>query len=209
MLAGLGRTFEITRTAIKPHAACRHSQAAIDATIGLATAHDLSPADVERIGVRIFKGALASVAEPAERKRRPQSLADAQFNIFFAVAGALTWRGIEIGHYRPENYRAPDMLALIDRIACVSDPALDGLFPRLWPAEVELLLRDGRRVGARIDHPLGDPENPLSDQLLRAKFDGLAASLLPLEKRQALLAAVDVFADRPVRSFTRLLSSDP
>jgi 2-methylcitrate dehydratase PrpD len=206
VLDGLGQDFQILRTAIKPHAACRHSQAAIDAIIGLAAAQDFGPDDVEHVTVRTFKAALTSVAEPVERKRRPKSMIDAQFNIFFAAAAAITWRGIDVGKYTPETYALPALLALMDRVDCVSDPELDGLFPRLWSAKVEIVLRDGQRLQARVDHPLGDPEQPLSWEALVAKFDGLAADLLPSERRQAIIAAAESLPARSIAEFTRLLS---
>jgi len=206
VLAGLGADFQILRTAIKPHAACRHSQAAIDAIIALATEHDLTPEMVARIKVRIFKAALTSVAEPPERKRRPQSMVDAQFNIFFASAGALMWRGVDVSSYTPQTYASPALLALMDKVECVSDPELDRLFPKVWPAKVEIALNDGRQLERRVDHPLGDPENPLGWDALVAKFDSLAAKLLPGERRREIVAAAERFAERPVVEFTRLLS---
>ena len=206
VLQGLGSDYQILRTAVKPHAACRHSQAAIDAVIMLAKQHDLQPSQVEKINVRIFRNALTSVVEPVERKRRPQSMIDAQFNIFFAVAAAITWRGVSVTHYNPEILSSPELLALMDRIDCVADPELDGLFPAIWPAKVDILLRDGRKFETRVDYPLGDPENPISWELLVAKFDSLAAELLSAERRLAIVAAMENFANNPVTDFTRLLS---
>jgi 2-methylcitrate dehydratase PrpD len=51
-----------------------------------------------------------------------------------------------------------------------------------------------QRLQARVDHSLGDPENPLSWDALTTQFDGLAAGLL---------------AAQPVSSFTQLLGVAP
>lgn len=208
VLEGLGEDFQILRTAIKPHAACRHSQGAIDAILALTKEHGLTPEMVERITVRIFKAALTSVAEPAERKRRPQSMADAQFNVFFASAGALMWGGVDVERYTPETYASKDLLALIDRVECVSDPELDDLFPKLWPVKVEIVLKDGRHLVMRVDHPWGDPENPLSSEAVTAKFNGLIAPIKSPGQREEILAAAETFAARPARDFVKLLSLD-
>jgi 2-methylcitrate dehydratase PrpD len=208
VLDGLGSDYEVRRTAIKPHAACRHSQAAIDALSGLASTHALVPSEIERITVRIFQAALASVAEPEARKRRPKTMIDAQFNIFFASAAAILWGGPTLSHYGSETLGSPEVLGLMDRVVCIPDPELSTLFPDVWPAKVEVLLRDGRTLDARVDYPLGDPENPLSwDQLVTKFLDVTEGVVLP-DRQREIVRASETFADHPVERFTRLLAAE-
>jgi 2-methylcitrate dehydratase PrpD len=54
---------------------------------------------------------------------------------------------------------------------------LDAEFPATWPAIVELQLRDGRALSVRVDHPKGDPENPLSFDEVAAKVDEVASQV--------------------------------
>src|SRR3974390_3344308 len=50
---GLGKTFEIVRTSIKPHACCRYMQSSIDALIELANTHDIRPEGIKRVDVAV------------------------------------------------------------------------------------------------------------------------------------------------------------
>jgi 2-methylcitrate dehydratase PrpD len=205
VLADIGKDFEILGVAVKPHAACRYSQAAIDATLAMVGEHDIKPDQVERIRVGIFHGAIPIVAEPLAIKRRPRSVVDAQFSIHFATAVAVMRRAVTLADYKPKRMSSPELHALMDRVDCVHAPELDPLFPKLWPAIVEIALRDGRRFQKRVDVLHGDPEDPLSWDELIAKADGLAAEVLPEQRRSALIAAIKNFEKGSVRSFAELL----
>ena len=60
---------------------------------------------------------------------------------------------------------------------------------------------------ARADRLKGDPDNPLSWDEFAAKFDGLAAELLPTERRARLVAIAREMERHPVAAFTELLST--
>lgn len=207
ILTGLGADYQILRTAIKPHAACRYSQGAIDAMLRLVLQHDLQPGEIEQVSVGLLKAAFPTVAEPITQKRRPRSMVEAQFSVHFAVAVAAMWRRVTVAEYRPECLTSAEVHALMDRVECVPAPELDALFPKLWPTTVEIALRDGRRLQTRVDHLKGDPENPLSWEEVAAKFDSLAAELIPADRRAEIIAAVRDLENRPVRSVTDLLRS--
>ena len=58
---------------------------------------------------------------------------------------------------------------------CYHDPSLDADYPKRWPAEAEVVLRDGRVLRQRVEFATGEPENPVSREALVAKFVSLAA----------------------------------
>lgn len=207
LLDALGTRFEIVRTSIKPHACCRYNQAPIDGVMRLVTEHDVDPGTIERITVGLLGVAFPIVAEPADLKRRPRSTVDAQFSLPFAVALAAARRRTGAAEYRSETLTAPDIVRLMDRVECVPAPELDALFPARWPATVEIRLRDGRRLATRIDHPKGDPENPLTWDELAAKFNGLISAIVPPDQCAAILAAARELQRVPARSFARLLAA--
>lgn len=95
---------------------------------------------------------------------------------------------------------------MMTRVTCFRDPSLDPLYPERWPAVVKIQGRDGRTHLARVDHPKGDPENPLTWEETEAKFHALAASAPP-EARSSivrLVASIEELAD--LRSLTQALS---
>jgi 2-methylcitrate dehydratase PrpD len=65
------------------------------------------------------------------------------------------------------------------RTDCYTDPSLDAPYPAVWPAEAEIVLRDGRSLRKRIEYALGEPENPVPRGDLVAKFCALAQGVAP------------------------------
>jgi 2-methylcitrate dehydratase PrpD len=205
VLADLGEGFEILGVAVKPHAACRYSQAAIDAILALVAEHDVKPDQVDRVTVGTFQGGIPIVAEPLAVKRRPRSVVDAQFSIHFASAAAIMRRAVTLADYKPDRMFSPEMHAMMDKVDCVHAPELDSLFPKLWPANVEIALRGGAKLQKRVDVLHGDPEDPLSWDELIGKVDTVAADVLPKERRALLVAGVRDLENRSVRAFAELL----
>ncbi|MBI3977196.1 MAG: MmgE/PrpD family protein [Chloroflexi bacterium] len=208
VLADLGSAYQIVRTAIKPHACCRYNQAPIDGVLKLVAEEDVDPAAIDRITIGLLDVGFPIVAEPLAQKRRPRSVVDAQFSIHFAAAIAAARRRAGLAEYRLGSLSAPEVLALMDRVECVPAPELDALFPKRWPATVEITLRDGRRLQTRVDYPKGDPENPLTWDELAEKFDSLVSDLLTAERRAEILAAARNLDGRSARSFSRLLAAE-
>src|SRR5437588_588296 len=62
---GLGNTFEILATAVKPHACCRYMQAPIDAILALVTAHNIAADEVAQVTLAILETAFPIICEPA------------------------------------------------------------------------------------------------------------------------------------------------
>ena len=69
---------------------------------------------------------------------------------------------------------------------------MDALYPNEWPVQVEIVLRDGRTVGERLDSVTGCPARPMTDQELAAKFMGNAQPILGGRAQQVLDACMDL-----------------
>jgi 2-methylcitrate dehydratase PrpD len=188
---------ELMRTSVKPHACCRYVQGPIDAALALRAAHAIEPAAVERVEVGMLAAGIPIVCEPAAAKRRPASVVDAQFSLPFGIAVALARGAASPAEFAPTVLVDPVVGDLMARVAGVPDPALDAAFPRTWPTWVRIVLRDGRRLEARVEHPRGDPENFLGPAELEAKFRALAGRVLPPPALGRLAAAVDAFPAAP------------
>jgi 2-methylcitrate dehydratase PrpD len=78
----------------------------------------------------------------------------------------------------------------MERISVSIDPELDAAFPRQRAARVAIETRDGRREELLQPMRIGDPEAPLSDAQLDAKYLELAAPVLGEERARNLLAAL-------------------
>lgn len=88
----------------------------------------------------------------------------------------------------------------------VVDPKIDRIYPREFPSIVEVELKDGRKITERVDAPKGSPENPLSNEEVKAKFLNLATTSLPLQKAEEIIALVENIENLPsIRQLTTIL----
>ena len=184
---GLGESFEIMRTSVKPHACCRYMQGPIDAILELVREHDIQPGDVRRIEVAVLEAGWPLVVEPQERKYKPESVVEAQFSMPFGAAIAVIHRAAGIGQFTEENARSPEVRRLMGKVIMVKDGRIEQNFPAEWPAHVEIHLTGAHRYEKWITHPKGDPQNMLTRDELLAKFRSLAA--LPSSRESQILTS--------------------
>lgn len=182
--------YELLQTGVKPHACCRYSQGPIDATLALRAAHAIDPRRVARIDVGIVAPGFPIVCEPLAAKRRPRSVVDAQFSLPFGVATALVRGAAWPEDFARDLLDEPVMRRVMDRVHPARDAALDARYPRTWPSWVRVTLDGGAVHEARVEHPLGDPENFPDGAGLLGKFRRLAARVLPDPAGRALSDAV-------------------
>ncbi|MEA2689077.1 MAG: hypothetical protein QOD51_1684 [Candidatus Eremiobacteraeota bacterium] len=177
---------EIDRTAFKPYPCCRYMHAAIDQLVAIVREHAIVPASVERVRVSLPAAGMRLCAYPEERKRRPQSVVDAQFSMYYAAAAAVAWGGVRWDDFARRD--APEIGALVARVTVNEDPAVEALAPRM-AALVEL---DAGPVHERrlVPSPRGEPDSPLGWNELIAKFDDLSGIAYDAERRKRIVDLV-------------------
>ena len=197
---GLGRDFELMRTAVKPYPSCRYGHAGIDAALALRAAHDLRAEEIESVTYGLSQAGLRLVGEPAERKADPQSFVDAQFSAPFVIACALETGAMELGSFR--LLREPGLRRLLAKVRCVRDAEMEALGP--MAGRLTIAARGGT-FARTIALPVGEPENFPSPGDLRAKFDALVTPALGSERAARLanaVLAIDTLSD--IARLTRL-----
>jgi len=166
---------QVMRVSIKPYGCCRYAHGIIDAVIALRAAHGIAPGDVASMRLGVLSGGWSLIADPPERVRDPKNVVDAQFSAPYAAAVALARGRAGLAEFSDETRRDPTVRALLERVECVRDASLDREYPRRWPASVEIELRDGRRLRGRVEHALGEPENPVPREALVERFVEMVA----------------------------------
>ena len=97
----------------------------------------------------------------------------------------------------------------MDRVQCVTDPELDALTPRCFPAWAEVRTTDGRTLRSELTYPKGDPENPVTWDEMREKFNKLSAPVITNQRQQEIMAAIDSLDQMDdVRKLASLLSTE-
>ncbi len=164
----LGSRWLILEQYFKPQPVCRWAQSPIHAVLELRRRHGLTAADVARIEVRTFHEAVRL------HTRRPETTEQAQYSLPFPVAAAMVHGRIDPAEIAGAGLSDPAVLDLSDRIEMIEDPRCNAAFPRVRLAEVAVVTRSGARHESGLVEPAGDPERPLSDAEIDAKFHSYA-----------------------------------
>jgi 2-methylcitrate dehydratase PrpD len=80
---------------------------------------------------------------------------------------------VTLRDYTEDGLRDPKVLAMADRVSYRLDPAAElpvGGYSSLSRPTVEIVMKDGRTYSCRPDGVPGDPNHPVSDELLETKF---------------------------------------
>ncbi len=198
---GLGKSFELMRTAVKPYPSCRYGHAGIDAALALRAAHQLRAEEIVSVTYGLSQAGVKLIGEPAAKKADPQNVVDAQFSAPFVIAcalatGAMTWDSYQL------LLRDPTIGALVPKVQCVHDAEIEALGP--MAGRITIAAR-GRTFSQVVAVPAGEPENFPDIGDLRAKFDALATPVLGPERASRLADAVLVLDTLPdIARLTRL-----
>ncbi|MDO9072400.1 MAG: MmgE/PrpD family protein [Rubrivivax sp.] len=185
----------VTRCYIKPWACCRHLHPALDGLFDIQRATGLRAADVIRIEVDTY----AVGAEHAHTGWG--DMLSAQMSYPFALAVALVRGHADLADFGDAARAEPQVLALCGRVSVRVDAALDKQYPAARLARLRLTAGDGQVHERLVDDGYGSPANPISDEALAHKFDGLVAPVFGSGRAQALraaFAALDSAADTSI-----------
>lgn len=195
MVAGLGSRWLITETYFKPYAACRYTHPVIDGILEIQAlaGDDWNLQNLEGVEIDIFPEAAR-----LPNSLQPSSLEDAQFSLPFAAALAVVGGGKAFRPMVPDSLSNPDALAIARRIIINYDaPEFVGAFPGRTPANIRIRM-NGRQFASRVDHPFGDPANPMTKDDIACKLKEFGG-----QRADDLTAAVGFLQHEPT---DRLLS---
>lgn len=185
--AGLGETWEIARTSIKPFPACHFTHGCIDAALRL-TKDGIDIGAIEKIEALVPAEVVKTVCEPEANKKRPANSYDAQFSIPFLVAAALVRGRMTLAELEDAALSDPRILALADKVQYRVDP--DSPFPKAYSGEVRIAFKEGKQVAAREQVNRGAPDRPLSEPDIVEKYRANAAISVSPAAAERIEAAV-------------------
>jgi 2-methylcitrate dehydratase PrpD len=165
--AGLGQVWELEHVAVKPFPACHLLHGCADAAIALQR-EGLNADDIAAVHARVPAEVIPVVCEPSGAKRRPKTDYEAKFSLPYAVASGLVRGRLGLAELAPEALSEPPIERLMDKVEYAADPNAE--YPRYYSGEVEVVLADGRRLSRRVAVNRGNPERPLSNAEVEAKY---------------------------------------
>ena len=140
---------------------------------------------------------------------KPKTKETADHSLPYVIAAALVDGNVLPESFSDEKLKDPRIREVLQKIKVVSDPEIDGLFPRIKRARVTITTTDGQSYTAQTDVAKGDPADPMSDEDIIAKFRANARGVLSSERMDEVTEVtwrLDSLAN--MRKYMELLISD-
>ena len=171
----LENEYAITGSYLKPYPGCRHLHPSIDAFGNILRENGLNPDDIEQIRVGTYRTAVET--EIHDLKSR----GDAYFNIPYALAARALLGKNDYDAFDEKHFTNERIVGFMQKIRVDIDAGVDSLYPGQRGAVVEVTTTDGRTLVEKVNHPLGEPENPLPLAVTLEKFRTAAGDFLSRE----------------------------
>jgi 2-methylcitrate dehydratase PrpD len=170
---GAGEWTPITRMTVKIHGCCGHIFPSLDALAALQAEHGFGPGDIEAIHIEGY-GPTKSICDRPD----PKVAQEARFSAQYCLAAQLILGSVRLSAFEPEALSDPDIRAIMPRISVERAEDLAEHYPRRRMARLTVRLTDGRTLQRFQPSRKGDPEDPISEAELIAKFNELAGPVL-------------------------------
>jgi 2-methylcitrate dehydratase PrpD len=192
-LEGLGQSYTIMKVTFKPFASCLYTHPVIDGIIYLRNRYQLKPDAVENIHCAVSKFCFDGAGQ-----LNPRTALEAKFSTPYCAAIALI-----------EGKAGEDLF--VDSLT--QNWAIQGFMKKVQleksplgekEAQITVRLQDGTTLRHKVDHPLGDPQNPVSDRELREKA---MTFLKPIFKEKGATAILETIGSmEEIRNMGELTS---
>lgn len=187
LLGELGDRWELKMNGLKPYANGVVSHPLQDAVIELRNAHSLQPDEVASIEARVHPLVLELM-----NRAEPRRGLEGKFSFQHCAAAALVDGAGHHAQFSDAKVADPVIASLRAKVSATVDAAVEE-----DEVYVTIVLKDGRRLETHVEHATGSPQNPMSDLVLRAKYDALAGEILGAAHAAKLWQAVWTLDEAP------------
>ena len=172
LVANLGDTWELMRTAVKLYPTCRAHHPMIEAVERLKAKHRLVPESIRQITVGTTSKALSQqmIYEPA-------SFMSAQYSLPFTAAWALHRETSDPRGLTDETVSDQQILATASKVKAYLDERFDKSYPR-YAVHMKVETADGGTFEEEVWDAKGSSEKPASDDDIIRKFSNMTAGIL-------------------------------
>jgi len=185
---GRDRPFRIHECSLKPYPAVIYTQTAIVAAIEVAR----EVGSLDRISAieiaTTRRGYQRTGSEP--EKWDPKTRETADHSLPYITARAMFDGDITNESFSEQKFRAPAVLALMQKIKVAEDPVLTARRGGAVPTRLTAILSDGQRVAREVDHAPGFAARPMTRSDVERKFRGNVGERWRKEQTDANLRAL-------------------
>lgn len=161
----LNNTYAIMKSYTKPYASCRYTHPSVEAAILMRGS--VKAEDVKEINIRTYDLAVSGHDHTDIRGSY-----SAKMSIPYATAAGLLYGKAGLQEFSENAVKDEKILRLTKKVKVSSDEKLSAMFPSIQAAVVAIKTKN-REYEERVDFPKGEPENPLTDEEFRDRYDGL------------------------------------
>jgi 2-methylcitrate dehydratase PrpD len=172
-VATLGTEWTVTTMTQKAHACCGHNFAAIDAVALLMREHGFGADEIEAIDVGTYRAGVEICGNPD-----PRSAAEGRFSLPWCAAAMARAGAVTPAAFSDAALADPATRSLAARVSVAVDDEAEARFPHARSAVVTIRLKSGQTHSHRRPTRKGDPDDPLSEAEVGAKFAALAAPVI-------------------------------
>ncbi len=170
----------LLKNVFKAYACCRASHPHMDAARRLAP--EIGGARVKRVDAQANPSGMH-----VANRLRPANGTEGKFSIPFVLALGLTGHSAAASDFGAERVADERLMEIVERVELHRNPAVER-----YASVLDVELEDGRKLHAEVPVALGNPENPMDWDDMKAKFDGLAEPVLG-PKAETLYEALRTF----------------
>lgn len=185
----LGQTWRIAEQYYKHYPVCRWAQPPVQAVLDLRQTHNLNAEDVERIEITTFHNSRRLA------KRAPLTTEEAQYSTAYPTAVAMVRGRVSPDDVMEQSFNDPEIKRLADGMSVIESDTYNDAFPANRISSVALTLKNGETLTSGDTEALGDPENPVTQEEVIAKFHAYAQPKLGSARADALEKAVRQLGD--------------
>ena len=171
-----GTAAMILNTSIKYWPAEYHSQSAIEAAMFLRK--EISdPSKIQSVRIESHDASVDIIGSEPE-KWKPETRETADHSLPYITSIALIDGEVTDRQFQPERFMDPKIWKFLENVTVQRNAELSSLYAKAVANIVHVTLEDGRTLTKRVDYPLGNALNPVSDKQLEGKFNALVVPAL-------------------------------
>ncbi|MEY2527607.1 MAG: 2-methylcitrate dehydratase [Verrucomicrobiota bacterium] len=183
-----GTAAMILKTSIKYWPAEYHSQSAIEAALFLRKEIG-DPSQIQSVRIESHDASVDIIGSEPE-KWKPETRETADHSLPYITAIALIDGEVTDRQFQPERFMDPKIWKFLENVTVQRNDELSSLYAKAVANIVHVTLKDGRTLTKRVDYPLGNALNPVTDQQLEGKFNALVVPAMGGEKAKAIVDLV-------------------
>lgn len=186
-LGGLGTRWELERIALRLWPSATALQDVLTALFVIVDKNEVAFDDIAAVRIAVSQTPFEMHGGFSTYSAKFEALLSAHY----VASVYLHDRTLTLDQFEPACYDNPALRAFAaEKVTVEPDNSLTG-----GQAIAEVTLQDGTVLSGRCDHPLGTPENPLTQQQIEDKFRTYAAKILSGGQIQEVIDAVNGLED--------------